>query len=48
MKSLAQLETELRYQKQSDLFELLRQCGELRHSWRELETDLVEPGRRAH
>ena len=48
MKTLAQLEIELRYQKQSELFELLRQCGELGHSWKELQTDLVDPGRAAH
>jgi len=44
MKSLAQLEIELRFQKQSDLFELLRQCGEMRHSWKELQTHLVDHG----
>ena len=48
MKSLPQLEIELRSQKQSELFELFRQCQELRHSWKELDTDLVVPGRQAH
>ncbi len=45
---MAQLEIELRYQDQSELFELFRQCQTLRHVWRELETDLVDPGRQAH